>query len=98
MIYKNVDGIRILEFGQGDIEVANGFINGTDDTCVVFTPQMPEDIGEISKQATEKYGDKAVVRTDAYTMFAFSDSRSIDVIINHLKQAKENLATEDLKR
>lgn len=92
MIYKNEDGIRILEFGTGDIEVANGFVHNSDETCVLFTAQKPDNIGEVSQQALEKYGEKAVVRTDGHTMFVFTDPKSIDVIIDQLTQAKNNLS------
>ena len=92
MIAKNEDGTNVLEFGTGDIEVANGFTDDPEDQnpCVVFIPQKPGEIGARG-QSYEKYGDECHVRNDAHTMFVFTDIRSIDVVIDHLNQARESM-------
>ena len=92
MISKNEDGTNVLQFGTGDIEVANGFTDDPEDPnpCVVFIPQKPGVIGAIG-QSYEKYGDECHVRSDAHTMFVFTDIRSIDVVLDHLNQARESM-------
>ena len=95
MIYRNEDGTNVLQFGTGDIEVGNGFMDDVDvfNPCVIFVEQEERPIGEIG-QVSEKLDGECTLRSDAHTMFIFTDVRSIDVVIDHLQQAKEGMLKE----
>lgn len=92
MIYKNENGKNVIQFGTGDIEVGNGRVISNDKKemypCLIFVQQEKEtEIGVSVNPGHEN--DPAEQRSDAHTTFVFTDPRSIDVVIDHLYQAKE---------
>ena len=90
MIYKNDDGTNVFEFGTGDIEISDGWLEEDKDIpCVAFIQQKLGKIGERAR-SIEKYGNEPVLRSDANTLFIFNDPRSIDVLIGRLQHAKEH--------
>lgn len=101
MIFKDEDDVNIIQFGTGDIEVAAGMIDDPEETIgtVSFVQQQPGEIGSISQRSMKN--DECVLDTFAHTRFAFTDTRSIDVVIDHLMRCKafmqNDLSIEDQK-
>ena len=100
MIYRNDDNTIVLQFGTGDIEVGNGRVisNNKDEMypCCIFAEKPPGKIGERCCKP-EEVDDPAEPRPDACINFVFTDVRSIDVVIDHLKQAKERFKLNGTK-
>ena len=91
MIYKNEEGTNVIQFGTGDIEVANGRVLEAKEKkmypCLIFAAKKP---GEIGKRCQpNKTSDPAELRDDVHTMFVFTDIRSFDVVIGNLQRARE---------
>ena len=99
MIYKNDYGTNELQFGTGDIEVGNGRIPSNDEKqmypCCIFTQKEPGEIGAYCNPDAKN--EPAEQQPDAHTLFVFTDIRSIDVVIDHLNQAKERFARNGSK-
>lgn len=100
MIYKNDAGQNIIQFGTGDIEVGNGRVLSDDGTemmpaCMFAQLKNPQKIGSLI--TPEKINDPAINRDDANTFLVFTDIRSFDVVISHLKEAKERFKRNGLK-
>lgn len=91
MIYKNNDGTNVIQFGTGDIEIGNGRVLLDDEKamypCCVFIEKEPGEIGAFCHP--DKIDNPAELRPEAHTLFVFTNPKSIDVVIDHLSQAKE---------
>ncbi len=91
MIYKNEDNINVIQFGTGDIEVGDGRVLEAKGKemypCLFFAEKEAAEIGKY--RYPEKIHEPAELRSDAHTMFVFTDIRSFDVVIGHLQKAKE---------
>ncbi|HZK01028.1 MAG TPA: hypothetical protein VFC79_13505 [Tissierellaceae bacterium] len=84
MISKNEEQVK-LEFGNGDICIAGGYINGEDKKTgfVIFTNQEPREVGSVGviKSGEVDLEEYPIVMT-------FSKKESIDAVIGQLEQAK----------
>jgi len=89
---REENGINILEFGIGDIEVSPGDFNKV--PCVCFIQQNPDEIGARA-QSYGKYGDTPSFRDDVNTMFTFTKPESVDVVIEALQLVKQALLNEN---
>lgn len=91
MIYKNNDNVNVIQFGTGDIEVADGRVSTNSGTemypCVCFNQSHSGEIGRITRP--EMVGKPAELRSDVHTMFVFTNIKSFDVVIDAIKKAKE---------
>jgi len=100
LIYRNDDNTIILQFGTGDIEVGDGRVieDGKDKMfpCVIFAQGEDGPIGERSDLDIPD-DEPAEPRPDACITFAFTDIRSFDVVINHLKNAKKRFELNGCK-
>ena len=84
MIIKNKERVR-LEFGNGDIGIAGGYIDDADKKTgfVIFTNQEPRTIGS---EGIIKTGE---VNPEEYpVIMTFSKKESINAVIGQLEQAK----------
>mgnify|MGYP000129709624 CR=1 FL=1 len=99
MIYKNEDGTNVIQFGTGDIEVGNGRVpeeKGEESfPCCMFVEKTEGEIGKFVNP--DSVGEPAKPRSDAHTLFVFTDPRSVDVVIDHLQQAKERFEKNGTK-
>lgn len=98
-IYKNDFGGNVIQFGIGDIEVNNDRTL-TDDAKksipnVTLTQREKGQIGAFCNPDAKD--EPAESRGDVHTILAFTDIRSFDVVIDHLKQAKERFRLNGLK-
>lgn len=66
---KIENGINVLAFGTGDIEVSPGDFNKI--PCVCFIQQKPDEIGA-KAQSFEEYGDAPSFRDYVHTMMTFT--------------------------
>lgn len=94
MIFEDEDGVNVIQFGTGDIEVAAGMVDDPEETIgtVSFAQQRPGEIGGISQRS--KKNDECVLDTFAHTRLVFTDTRSIDVVIDHFRKCKRFMEEE----
>ncbi len=89
MIYKNDDGVNIIQFGTGDIEVCNGRVNDYDGEysypCLLLTEKEPGEIGNYTMNTNNEPAKESLYPDIS---FVFTDIRSVDVIIDQLKDIK----------
>lgn len=100
MIYRNEDNTIVLQFGTGDIEVGNGRV--ASDTgkemypcCVFIQQEGPNEIGTLVNPDAQN--EPAEPRPDSCISFVFTDIRSIDVVIESLKETKERFKKNGFK-
>lgn len=90
MIYKNKYGTLVVQFGTGDIEVANGRILSNTEKemfpCCTFT-QLPNS-NKIGDYSHPNNNEPAKQRDDINVSFIFTDPKSINVVIENLLDAK----------
>ena len=82
---KIKDGQAIMNFGTGDICIAGGNLNDTSKGYVFFVNQTAREIG--SKGIVKPYEEFR--DSDMDVIMTFTDSKSIDVLIGQLLEAKE---------
>jgi hypothetical protein len=82
---KNNNGKAVIEFGTGDICVNSGCWDNVG--YVFLNNQEPREIGSPGKI---KAGQKIII-DDMDIVIKFTDSRSIDVVINDLNYIKEQM-------
>ncbi len=99
MIYRNDDNTIVLQFGTGDVEVGNGRVMANNEKemmpCCIFAEKEPGTIGELCNP--DALNEPAEPRPDTCIMFVFTKIESINVVIDHLQQAKERFQKNGLK-
>ena len=92
MKIESDDGITVIEMGTGDTLVTYGILDETDETtgCISFCENGTGNIGE------EWETDECKLDTmiGVHTRITFSDTRSIDVVIEMLERAKKAMVKE----
>jgi len=87
MFFTTKDKINVIQFGNGDIDVAAGLLDELDKTigCLSLSPREASKIGTITKRK------ECMLDTmcNVHTRLIFTDTESIDVVIEYLHQAKE---------
>ena len=98
MIFKDEVGVNTIQFGTGDILISVGFL---DDPNIDYTPSIAfgeQEEGKIGRQGNPHplYGDECHIQTtqEIHTKLTFTNTKSIDVLIGMLQQAKEDMITE----
>lgn len=89
-IHKNItlwgtDNVTLLEFGKADINIADS--KGETYTAVLFKNEQGEFIGA----ETEKYKGQTSTEYAPDVVMFFDNTESIDVVIEKLQLAKEQL-------
>lgn len=90
MIEKDDAGVNVIVLGSGDIEVCSGHLDDPEEnwTFVSFGQSTPGEINRVIKEE-DAHGCKSdTIGFKHHTRLAFTDPRSIDVVIHHLKEAK----------
>lgn len=92
MIQKNVnygisENATVADFGNGDIIVSSGWVVGEPKACVMFYGDIPNEIGKDHPERHLKSTDE--IKQDI--IFTFTKPESIDVLIEALEEAKNNL-------
>ena len=87
------DGVNVLIFGSGDIEVTSG---GVDDPevnhgVVAFGQGEKGAVGRDMEIYGEFGCNPKSVDFPHHTRFVFTDPRSIDVVISHLEKVKKGM-------
>ena len=95
MIEKN-DGVNVLVFGSGDIEVTSGQADDPNVNYgnVCFGQGRKGEIGRDMEIYGEYGCNPQAVEIPHHTRFIFTDTRSIDVVISHLEKAKKLMAED----
>lgn len=97
-IFKNVkkgehDNITIVQFGTGDIEISNGFEQDNPEIKVLA-------LGQSKPRPIEAYNDEVPTKDgttdglDNPVLLQFSNTESIDVIIDRLNRIKKDLQND----
>lgn len=100
MIYRNVDNTIIVQFGTGDIGVANGrILSGNEEEmfpcCLLSQQDGQNEIGALVNPGHED--DPAEPRPDACIDLVFTDIKSVDVVIDHLSQVRKRFVQNGLR-
>lgn len=86
MIYKNEEGVTILQMGEGDVAVGSGRVisrtNKETYPCCMF---VEHHAGTLVKKNTE-----------VHTMLVFSTPESVDTVLAQLQKAKKAFANKSL--
>lgn len=98
MPFHESEGVNIIEFGQGDIVVAPGWIDEPEENkgCISLVPQKPRPIGT-TKKAWPGFDEGECpldTMVGVHTRMVFTKVESIDVVIDALNQVKKNMLTE----
>jgi len=92
MFFKDEEGVSVIQFGAGDIDVSSGLLDVLDKTIglVALTPRAPSKIG------TESERDECMLDTmfGVHTRLVFTDAKAIDVLIECLEKAKQCMAKD----
>lgn len=97
MIGKDGD-VNVIEFGTGDIEVTSGFMDDPEINAgvVCFGQSVPCEIG----RDIEIHGDYGCnpksVDPKEHTRLIFNNTKSIDIVIEHLLKAKKIMLEESI--
>ncbi len=97
MIGKDGD-VNVIEFGTGDIEVTSGFADDPEINAgvVCFGQSIPGEIG----RDMEIHGDYGCnpksVNPQEHTRLIFNNTKSIDIVIEHLLKAKKIMLEESI--
>jgi hypothetical protein len=92
MFFIDDDGVNVVQFGTGDISISPGLIKDSNNGSVSLIPQKPQPIN-----ARDDYlGNRIDTDLGVHTRLVFTDSRSIDVLVNMLEASRE-LMDEGLK-
>jgi hypothetical protein len=99
MIYKNKYGTIVVQFGTGDIEIANGRILSNTEKemfpCCVFVAHKKH--GKIGEYTYPKNNNPARERDHVDVSFVFTDPRSVDVLIESLLDVKKRFQQNGTK-
>jgi len=92
MFFKDDTGINVIQFGTGDIEVTAGLLDLPKETigCVSFISQGEMEIGGEAERAKTDDGE-CKLDTLAHTRMVFTDVKSIDVVMEYLQKAKDDM-------
>ena len=90
MFFTDDDGTNVIQFGNGDIEVAHGVLADPTETfgSVAFIPCPP---GEIGRHNPNNVTEECSLDVDrgVHTRLVFTDIKSIEGVINQLEKCKE---------
>ena len=88
MFFFDDNGIMTVQLGMGDVMVSDVRGKGHDEcTGIVFGEKGKGDIGEAIPDLVGKYDYEAATKIK----ILFTDTKSIDVVIEKLENAKKNL-------
>ncbi len=90
-MFIEVEGIKTVEFGTGEIGVASGFIDDTETNygTLSFSPQEQTEIGFQNQRHENGECYIETSETEAQLLFIFKRVESVDVIINKLNEVKK---------
>jgi hypothetical protein len=95
MFFKTDEKINVIQFGTGDIGITAGLLDLPEETIgsVALTPKDPNEIGSEFNTGDECKLDTMI---GCHTRLVFTDSRSIDVLIDRLEKCKVLMENEML--
>lgn len=98
MITKDEDGSNVLVFGSGDIEIGSGHLDDPDENWgfVTFSKGKKGEIGRETEVMGEYGCNPEAMGFKHHTRLCFTDTKSIDVVIEHLEKAKKAMLDDGL--
>ena len=96
MFYKDDNNIDIIQLGNGDVTLCNVLFETHSDSDVVGIGFIPGDPGAIGEYKTNIGGQKDHEASMKLKLL-FTNSRSIDVVISQLLEAKFRMLKEKNK-
>lgn len=91
MFFTTNNGVNVIQFGSGDIEVGPATIKGNSKigTVSLIPTKKPMKIGEEIDRSKERKAGMTDADIGVHTRLVFTDSRSIDVLVEALLKAKQ---------
>jgi len=91
MFFTTEEGVNVIQFGTGDIDVAAGLIDEVDMTIgsLSLSPRSPSKIGTISKRECA-----LDIMFGVHTRMIFTKVESIDIVIKYLQEVRRYMVTD----
>jgi len=88
MIYKNKEGVTVIQFGEGDVAVGSGRVisrtNKETYPCCMFVEHQLQPKTLMKKN------------NEVHTMLVFSTPESVDTVMAQLEKAKKSFENKSL--
>ena len=97
MIEKDENGINVIVFGSGDIEIGAGHLDSTGDNWVFvsFGQSVKGKIGRQIRDYSEYGCQPELMEFKHHTRLVFTNLKSIDVVMAKLIEAKKRMVNDD---